>query len=113
MWTWLRQQQQRGAQFPSRERDGRAPGEAPAEAVEGRAAQQHDEADQDAGGGGTLPPGGDYPASELAHRDGDITPSAPEPRVEWDAIVQPERQERQAGRARGAPGDDLPLPEGK
>jgi hypothetical protein len=79
--TWMlhQQQQQCGAQLPKR------PGEPPNEAVEGREAQDHEQA------GETLQPG-DYPASPLEDRDQDITPTAPEPHVEWDEVVQPERK---------------------
>ena len=91
VWTILRQQQQRGAQFPDA-------GRPPKEAVEDRAAQDHEQA-------GATPPPGEAPASDVAHRDQDITPTAPEPDVPWDEVVQPERQQQQR--------DDLPLPEGK
>ena len=97
-WTILKQQQQRGAQIPN-------PGKAPAEAVKGRAAQDHEQA---AG----APQADESPASRLEHREGDNTPSAPDDedkRIEWDEVVQPERQQHQ-GRAKR---DDLPLPEGK
>lgn len=57
MWTLHEQQQHRGAQLSARERV-RQPGEAPAEAVADRAAQEHDRA------GGEARPGG-YPASGL------------------------------------------------
>ena len=92
--TWMlhRQQQQCGAQLPKRP-DERQLGEAPAEAVEGREVQDHEQA------GETLQPG-DYPASRLEDRARDpsttlrtgITPHAPEPRVQWDEVVQPERK---------------------
>ena len=85
-WTLFRQQQQCGAQLHNK---ARQPGEVPAEAAEGRAAQDHEQA------GGT-PQAGDYPASPLEDRDRDITPSAPAPRVQWDEVVQPERR-RQPG----------------
>ena len=82
--TWMlhRQQQQCGAQLPKRQRQL---GEAPAEAVEGREVQDHEQA------GETLQPG-DYPASPLEDRDQDNTPSAAKPRVQWDEVVQPERK---------------------
>lgn len=106
VWTLMPQQQQCGAQLharsdPSTSSGTRRPGEAPREAVAGRAAQDHEQA------GETLPPG-DYPASPLEDRDDDITPSAPAPDVEWDEVVQPERQPPE-----GKDFDDLPLPEGK
>lgn len=109
--TWLRhrQQQQRGAQLHNKPR---TPGEAPAEAVEGREAQDHDRADLDVSG--DEPQRGiDYPASGPADREGDITPSAPEPSVDWDEVVQPERRKDERGGERGKAADDLPLPEGK
>ena len=87
--TWMlhRQQQQCGAQLPSRERGSRQLGDAPGDAGEGREAQDHEQA------GETLQPG-DYPASRLEDRDQDITPTAPEPRVRWDEVVQPPPAER-------------------
>ena len=100
MWKWLTQQQQRGAQLPR----GAA---ASAEATRGRSAQKNDEADQQLGG---VPRSDiDYPATNPPERHGDITPSAPDPHVEWDDIVQPERAPEQARDDR----DDQPLPEGK
>ena len=93
MWTLHRQQQQCGAQV-------RQPGEPPREAVRGREAQDHEQA-------GGAPQAGEAPASDMAHRDQDNTPSAPDPHVEWDDVVQPERQRR------GESFDRLPLPEGK
>jgi len=109
MWTRLQQQQQRGAQLPER---GRRAGEAPAEAVKDRAAQEHDRADLDTGGEAMQP--GDYPASPIENSSGDPatglrtgdTPAAPETSAEWDAVVQPERRPPHEP-------DDLPLPEGK
>ena len=104
-WTLHRQQQQCGAQIPNpstRSGSGQL-GDAPKDAVKGRAAQDHEQA------GEALPPG-DYPASRVEDRDQDITPSAPEPDVQWDEVVQPER--RQVGEA-SHDRDDEPLPEGK
>lgn len=90
VWTLHRQQQQCGAQV-------RRPGEA----VEGREAQDHEQA-------GGAPQPGESPASGIEHRDQDTTPSAPGDRqVDWDEVVQPERQRR------GQTFDRLPLPEGK
>lgn len=83
-WTLFRQQQQCGAQLHARSNKARQPGEVPAEAVEGREGQDHERA------GGPPQPGADYPASELPNRDQDNTPTAPEPHVEWDEVVQPE-----------------------
>ena len=88
-WIHFRQQQQRGAQLPSRGDKARSTGEAPAEATPDRAAQDHEHA------GEPLPPG-DYPASRVEDRDQDITPTAPEPSVDWDDVVQPERRDRPA-----------------
>ena len=104
-WIRHRQQQQRGAQLHNRPR---ASGEAPREAVEGREAQDHDYADLDVSGGEPQR-GIDYPATNPPDRQGDITPSAPEPSVDWDDVVQPERRKGE----RGGESDDLPLPEGK
>ena len=93
MWTLHKQPQHCGAQLPERER-ARRPGEPPAAATRDRAAQEHDRA------GDTLQPGA-YPASPIEHRDHDTAPTAPgDPstglrtgtRVEWDEVVQPERQ---------------------
>ena len=86
--TWMlhRQQQQCGAQLPKRPGE-RQLGEVPSEAVEDREVQDHEQA------GETLPPG-DYPASPLEDRDEDITPTATEPRDQWDEVVQPERRQR-------------------
>ena len=89
MWTRLQQQQQRGAQIDSRRR---ASGEAPDEATRDRAAQDHDYADLDVSEG--EPRRGDYPATNPPEREGDITPDAPDPEVDWDDVVQPERAER-------------------
>lgn len=102
VWTLHRQQQQRGSQV-------RRPGEAPREAVTDREAQDHEQAAQDASGG--APQAGEAPASDITHRDQDNTPSAPDPHVEWDDVVQPARV---LGRQRrGESFDPLPLPEGK
>ena len=125
MWTFLKQQQQRGAQLHARpgakDEARRAGGEAPAEAVAGREVQDHDYADLDVSGSTEPMRGIDYPATNPPAREGDITPTAPDAedkRVDWDEVVQPERQQREGGQQRqgdtprGAP-DDLPLPEGK
>ena len=105
MWTLHKQQQHCGAQLHVRAGKPRRDGEAPEEAVADRAAQQHEQADRDAGGGPLQP--GAYPASALEHGDSDNTPTAPEAQVDWDTVVQPERH------APGPEGDDEPLPEGK
>jgi hypothetical protein len=69
--------------------------------VRGREGQDHEHA------GGTPRPG-EAPASDIAHRDQDNTPTAPDdPAPDWDDVVQPERQRR------GESFDRLPLPEGK
>ena len=70
----------------------RQPGQPPADATAGREAQDHELADIYTGG---LPQQGRYPADDLPNRDGDITPDAPDPRVEWDERVQPERADEQ------------------
>jgi hypothetical protein len=97
-WTLHRQHQQRGAQIPR-------PDEAPGEAVRGRAAQDHEQAAQSLSGSAPQP--GESPASRIEDREGDNTPSAPDPQVDWDDVVQPERQPR------GERFDRAPLPEGK
>ena len=67
----------------------RKTGEAPADATDGRAAQQHDLAYEQAGGEAEP---GLYPANAVEDREGgDITPDAADPDVEWDERVQPER----------------------
>jgi hypothetical protein len=109
VWTLHRQQQQCGAQLHSRSGTPgdkvRQPGEVPDEAVRAREAQDHEQA-------GGVPQAGEAPASEIAHRDQDNTPSAPgDPRVEWDDVVQP--QHRPGRQRRGESFDRLPLPEGK
>jgi hypothetical protein len=71
----------------------RRPGEAPADATDGRAAQQHDLAYEQTGGEAQP---GLYPANSVADRDGgDITPDAADPHVKWDERVQPERPDEQ------------------
>jgi hypothetical protein len=70
------------------------PGEAPKDATGGRDAQQHDLAYEQAGGK-EMP--GLYPSNDIDDRDGDITPDAPDPHVEWDERVQPERADERAG----------------
>jgi hypothetical protein len=70
----------------------RKPGDPPADATEDRAAQDHELADVETGG---APQPGRYPADDLPNRDGDITPDAPHPAVDWDTRVQPERAEEQ------------------
>ena len=95
MWTFLRQHQQRGAQLHAREGRAKASGDAPKEAIEGREAQDHDYADLDVGQTDEPQRDIDYPATNPTDREGDITPSEPEVHVEWDEVVQPERQEQQ------------------
>ena len=102
MWTLHRQHQQRGAQIPR-------PGEVPREAVRGCAAQDHEQAAQSLSGSDPQP--GESPASRIEDREGDITPSAPDPAVDWDDVVQPAKE---LGRQRrGERFDRDPLPEGK
>jgi hypothetical protein len=72
----------------------RKPGDAPADATEDRGAQDHELADVETGGEAQP---GLYPADDLPERAGDINPDAPDPHVEWDERVQPERaDERQS-----------------
>jgi hypothetical protein len=79
MWTLHTQQQQRGVQF----RPQHKLGEAPAEAVKDRAAQDHEQAV-------VALPEGDYPATRLE----DEAPAAGKaPRVDWDEVVQPQPHE--------------------
>lgn len=89
VWTLFRQQQQRGAQIPRRpgsRRDRmRQQGEAPGEAVADRTAQDHEQA-------GATPQPGESPASAIENRHQDNTPSAPDPRVQWDEVVQPQHE---------------------
>lgn len=86
MWHHLPRQQQRGAQFdPGRKR------EPPAEAVEGREAQDHDYADIQTSPDGEPATGIDYPADPIERRQQDITPDDPKPSVNWDTRVEPER----------------------
>jgi hypothetical protein len=94
----IKPQQQPGA-TPKRKR-----GKAPAEAVKDRAAQAHDLADQDVSPENAKRPPV-YPAGRLEDETGDNTPSASEPRVDWDDVVQPPRGVRVR--------KDMPLPEGK
>lgn len=92
MWKIMPEQQQRGAQIERRKR-----GAAPEEAVADRSAQDHDYADLDLSPDGQPREDIDYPADSIPDREGDITPTAPDPHVEWDTIVQPERTERGSG----------------
>jgi hypothetical protein len=75
----------------------RTPGAPPADAtpddaIRDRAAQDHELADIATGG---TPQPGLYPADNPPNRAGDITPDAPDPKVEWDTRVQPERADEQ------------------
>jgi len=70
----------------------RKPGDPPANATTDRGAQDHELADVATGG---EPQPGRYPADDLPNRDGDVTPDAPDPHVEWDERVQPERADEQ------------------
>lgn len=88
MWHHLPLQQQRGAQL----RRGEAPrreGEPPADAVAGREAQDHDQADVRTSPDGEPATGIDYPADPIERRTQDITPQAPDPKVDRDTRVQP------------------------
>ena len=76
MWHRLPEQQQRGVQIDSR---------VPKDAVKDRAAQEHEQAGGDPGPGL-------YPTDPIERRKGDNTPDDPQPGVEWDERVQPERQ---------------------
>jgi hypothetical protein len=111
VWTLHSQQQQRGAQLHARGRPSgsgpRQAGESPTEAVAGREAQDHEHAAEDVAGEQAQP--GESPASRLEDRDGDLTPTVPEPGASWDEAVQPERRRH----PRGGRWDDQPLPEGK
>jgi hypothetical protein len=84
-WSLHRQQQQCGAQLPNKARQA---GEVPRAAGADRAAQDHEQA------GEVLQPG-DYPASPIDDKHQDNTPGAPEPQVQWDEVVQPERRQQQ------------------
>lgn len=101
MWHRHKQQQQRGVQFRPQ------PGSAPEEAVRDRSAQDHEHAVV-AVSPPSEPAPGTYPASRMQDGEADNTPSAPDPHVDWDQVVQPEQQG-----ADRKDGDDLPLPEGK
>ena len=106
MWKTLPQQQQRGAQIDKRRR-GEPPEEAvPEEAVKDRAAQDHDYADLDASPDSEPREDIDYPAEDIENREGDITPSAPDPHVDWDQQVQPERA-REGVDDLGEAGEDI------
>lgn len=85
MWHRLPEQQQRGVQL-----DNRVPKDAPDDAVADRAAQHHEHAGGDPGPGL-------YPSDPIERRKGDNTPDAPEPDVEWDERVQPERADERQG----------------
>ena len=98
-WNLMPPQQQRGSQLG---------GGAPKEAIAGRGAQKHDEADQQVAGAPAR--GIDYPADQLENRSDDITPTVREGDTQsWDDVVQPEAQER----SREDDEDGEPLPEGK
>lgn len=71
----------------------RTPGAPPADAIEDRAAQDHELADVETGG---APQPGRYPADDIEQRDGDITPDAANPAVDWDTRVQPEGADEDA-----------------
>ena len=64
------------------------PATPPADATADRGAQDHEQADIETGGEAQP---GLYPADAIANREGDNTPGAPDPHVDWDTRVQPER----------------------
>jgi len=74
----------------------RKPGDPPADATTDRSAQDHEEADIETGGEAQP---GLYPADDIEDRDGDITPDAADPQVEWDTRVQPERADERESEA--------------
>ena len=74
----------------------RKPGDPPADATTDRSAQDHEEADIETGGEAQP---GLYPADDIEDRDGDITPDAADPQVEWDTRVQPERPDERESEA--------------
>jgi hypothetical protein len=89
MWHRLPEQQQRGVQI------GRVPKDAPKDAVEDRAAQDHEQAGGDPGPG-------HYPSDPIERRQGDEnTPDAPAPHVDWDERVQPERADEREHERQG------------
>lgn len=95
VWTIHMQQQQKGAQFQAQ---GKGDG-APADAVNNRAAQDHDSAKADAAPGAEPEPG-DYPASAMPHGRGDNSPDAPtDASRDWDDVVQPEQRPAPARQA--------------
>jgi hypothetical protein len=63
----------------------RKPGAPPEDSVKDRAAQEHDLA-------GGEPRPGLYPADAIEDREGENTPEAADPQVDWDARVQPGRR---------------------
>ena len=79
----------------------RKPGDPPADAtpedaIIDRSAQDHEQADIETGG---VAQPGLYPADDIEDREGDITPDAADPRVEWDTRVQPERADERESEA--------------
>ena len=92
MWHRLPEPQQRGAQLPRR---GKA--EVPPDAIAGREAQDHEQADALTSPRGEPARGIDYPADPVERRTQDITPGDPDPQVEWDERVQPERAATRRG----------------
>ena len=95
MWHRLPEQQQRGVQLPRRK------GEPPADAVAGREAQDHEQADVLTSPDGEPARGIDYPADPVERRTQDITPDDPDPQVEWDERVQPERPDEREHERQG------------
>lgn len=91
--------QQRGAQLDPGKGGGRRkdqpPADAPDDAVAGREAQDHEQADVLTSPDGEPATGIDYPADPVERRTQDITPDDPQPAVDWDTRVQPERAEEE------------------
>jgi hypothetical protein len=69
----------------------RKPGDPPADATTDRSAQDHEQADIETGGKARP---GLYPADTVDDREGDATPEAADPHVDWDTRIQPERADR-------------------
>ena len=96
MWHHLPQPQQRGAQIDPGKAGGRRkdqpPADAPDDAVAGREAQDHEQADAFTSPDGEPATGIDYPADPVERRTQDITADDPQPAVDWDTRVQPEER---------------------
>jgi hypothetical protein len=72
--------------------DSKPPQEVPEDATDDREAQDHEQADIETGG---KPQPGRYPADDIENREGDITPDAPDPQVDWNERIQPERADEE------------------